>query len=314
MIFLFFYSPPGFLLFPEAFFIPNLLFAKILFMDKGIRIVKAGKFIYLLDQALQGDLCMEGKPDFLGKKVVFVYPPDIVKDALMKFLSDREYEVYTLMDHTKIPQIFKAYPDTIFFLNIDTVLPEWEWQGFIRHKNKSCPGIQFGVHSFRVSDREQLEYYLFDLEIKCGFIQLKQGIKSASDMILKVMLANEVKGRRKYLRYQCMEEDNAFLNFKYKDRLIKGRITDVSSVGVSCKLESPPNLSKNELISNIQMRLKGFIVHLDVILMGSRNIEGEQTTYVFLYRGEQLSKEKSRIRTFIYAALQKQFNREFLLS
>ena len=118
---------------------------------------------------------METNQEFLGKKIIFVHPPDLVRGPLMDLLAEREYEVYTLMEHTKISHIYRAYPDSIFFLNIDTALNEAEWQLYIKELNQSCTGISLGIFSFRISEKEQVQHYLLDLGISCGFIQLKQG-------------------------------------------------------------------------------------------------------------------------------------------
>ncbi|MDC7231890.1 MAG: hypothetical protein PQJ58_01565 [Spirochaetales bacterium] len=251
--------------------------------------------------------------DFLGKKIVFVNPPDLVKGPIMEILADEEVEVYILMNHLKVPEIAAKYPDTIFFLNIDAAQSEEEWQIFIEKMNSQIPGIQLGVMSFKITDQQQMQYYLLDLGISCGFIQLKQGTKAAADMMMKVLRANEVKGRRKYLRYQCSEEDRVSLNFSLSDLQIDGTILDISSVGMSCLLSAHQGIVKNQLIRDMQLRLRASIANTDAILMGTRVIEGEQTIYVFLFKADDPVKMKEKVRSFIFTASQKSFNREFSL-
>ncbi|MBF9017937.1 MULTISPECIES: hypothetical protein [unclassified Oceanispirochaeta] len=251
--------------------------------------------------------------DFLGKKIVFVNPPDLVKGPIMEILTDEELEVYVLMDHQKIPAIVAKYPDTIFFINVDAVQVENEWQIFIENLNSVNPGIQIGIMSFKITDPEQVQYYLLDLGVSCGFIQLKQGTKAASDMMMKVLKANEVKGRRKYIRYQCNLEDRAAVNFSLFDTQVNGEILDISSVGMSCTLGAHQGLVQNQLIRNTQMRLRGVIVNTDVILIGSRVVSGEQSVYVFLFKADAQAKVKEKVRFFIFNAFQKSFNKEFSL-
>ena len=257
---------------------------------------------------------MEGNQDFLGKKIIFVHPPDLVRGPLMDLLAEREYEVYTLMEHRKISQIYKAYPDTVFFLNIDTALNEAEWQAYIKELNDSCPGILLGILSFRISEKDQVQYYLLELGLSCGFIQLKQGVKAAGEMMLKVLTANEVKGRRKFLRYQCRFEDRSTVLFSEEGLDVTGSVQDISSVGMSCVMDSSVALVKNQLIRNMQLRLKGVIVNCDSILMGTRSATGQDTLYVFLFRLDQGDKMKSRIRNYIYNSFQRQLEREFDIS
>ncbi len=257
---------------------------------------------------------MKSNQDFQGKKIFFVHPPDLVRGPLMDLLSEREYEVYTLREHVKIPHLFRAYPDSVFFLNIDTAMNESEWQLYIEDMNRNCPDILLGILSFRISAKDQIQYYLLELGIRCGFIQLKQGVQAAGDMMLKVLTANEVKGRRKYLRYQCRYEEKSVVRFTDEGVDATGSIQDISSVGMSCYMTSPVSLVKNQLVRNMQLRLKGVIVSCDAILMGTRAVAGEETLYVFLFRMDPGDKMKSRIRTYIYNAFQKQLDHDFDLS
>jgi hypothetical protein len=251
--------------------------------------------------------------DFPGKKVVFVNPPDLVKGPIMAILSDEELEVYTLLDHEKISEIVIKYPDTIFFINVDAVQSEKEWQFFIGELNSDHPGIQIGIMSFKINDPEQVQHYLLDLAAGCGFIQLKQGTKAATDMMMKVLKVNEVKGRRKYIRYQCKMDDSATVNFSLTETQIDGDILDISSVGMSCHLSAHQGLVKNQLVRDVQMRLRGAIVNTDIILIGTRVVPGEQSIYVFLFKADAPDKMKERIRNFIFSAFQKSFNKEFSL-
>jgi len=257
---------------------------------------------------------MDINTEFLGKKIIFVNPHDIVKNELINTLTEKEFEVYILLEYTKIPEIHAKYPDSIFFLNIDTVQTESEWQHFIKNLSTNCPGIQFGILSFKISDREQIQYYLLDLGVNCGFIQLKQGAAAATEMMLKVLMVNEVKGRRKYIRYQCQEDDRCTINLSVDDASLDGDVQDISSIGMSCTINNfHGDLVKNQLFRNTQLRLRGVLVNTDVILMGSRAVAGNQTIFVFLFHSQVLDKMKTKIRSFICSSLQRNFSREFAL-
>ena len=255
---------------------------------------------------------IQGK-DFLGKKIVFVYPPEVVQGELLSVLYNEELEAYTLQDHRKIPDIVEKHPDTLFFLNIDTVLNDLEWQKLVEDLQKRYPHIMLGILTFKI-DKDLHELYLMELGVKCGYIQLKLGLQKAKDMMIKILEANEVRGRRQYLRYQCSENCQASLNFKMSDDLLTGNILDISSVAMSCHLSAHQGLAKNQLISRMQMRLKGAIVITDAVLVGSRIVQDEQTIYVFLFKTDTPEKIRPKIRTFISQNLQMNFNREFNLS
>jgi len=257
---------------------------------------------------------MEEKAAIQGKKIIFVNPPDIVKNELIDTLTDKEFEVYVLLDYKKVPEIHDKYPDSLFFLNIDTAQTEQEWQLYIKDLSLICPGIQFGILSFKISDKDQIQYYLLDLGVQCGFIQLKQGVAAATEMMLKVLIVNEAKGRRKYIRYQCQEDDRCTLNFPVDDSNFDGEILDISSIGMSCTIHRlKQDLVRNQLVRNVQLRLRGVLVNTDAILMGTRVVKGDQTIYVFLFNAHTLDKMKTKIRSFVCTSLQRNFNREFAL-
>ena len=252
---------------------------------------------------------MELHKVMVGKKIVFVHPPDIVSKHLMQVLAVREFEVYSLLDHSKIKWISSVYPETIFFINIDAVQSEEEWELFLSKTKKLKPGLLLGVFSFKISEPARISHYVMDLGVSCGFIQLKQGVQASSDMMLKILEANEARGRRKYLRYKC-EGAQATLNLRIEDNQVNGRIRDISSVGMAFVLESRDALVKNQLIKNIQLRLKGVLVNTNGVIMGSRS-ENVQTVYVLLFQSQDIQSVREKIHSYIQNALQKEFEEEF---
>ena len=251
--------------------------------------------------------------DFLGKKIVFVYPPEVVQGELLSILNNEELETYTLQDHSKISDIVEKYPDTLFFLNIDAVLNDLEWQDLVKNLHRRYPHILIGILTFKI-DEELHEMYLMELGVKCGYIQLKLGLQKATDMMIKILEANEARGRRQYLRSQCGANSRATLNFKSKEDLLTGEILDISSVAMACHLSAHQGLEKNQLISRMQLRLKGAIVITDAVLVGERVVKNEQTIYVFLFKTDAPEKIRPKIRSFVSQNLQVLFNREFNLS
>jgi len=245
-----------------------------------------------------------------GRKIVFVYPPEIVKEHLLEILSDREYEVYTLKDHHNIDAVLLKYPGTIFYLNIDAVLDDQEWQKLISRLIESYPGLQLGVLSQKITDQKTVGHYLMNLGVSCGFIQLKQGLQAASEMMIKLLEASEARGRRKYLRFKCSSEDQAVFNLKLNGALSGGSVQDISSVGMSCIFDHPADLVKNQVVDDIQLKLKSIIVNTSGVVLGNRQQEN-QVIYVILFKSSDLSRNKTKIRNYIHSAHQKKFDQEF---
>ncbi|MEA1911727.1 MAG: PilZ domain-containing protein, partial [Spirochaetota bacterium] len=167
-----------------------------------------------------------------GKKVFFLYPQSVIQEELISFLLKNEYEVYFLNDHIKAKRIFRQFNNSICFINIDDGLKEAEWGEYISslRSDSEIKGLQIGILSYN-NDPGLMQKYLMDIGVEAGFIQLKLGIKQSTEIILKVLDANEAKGRRKFVRVNCENDQRVVLNFNHKDSSYEGQIIDLSSVG-----------------------------------------------------------------------------------
>ncbi|MDC7222673.1 MAG: PilZ domain-containing protein [Spirochaetales bacterium] len=224
-------------------------------------------------------------------------------------MSENEYEVYVLNDQRKLDSLMNRFPDSIVYVNVDGTLTENEWKNYLKTLLSQHPGLQVGVLSGRITDMNMVNSYIMDVGINCGVIQLRQGVKECADNMLKVLEANEAKGRRKYLRYQCGYNDRITLNFPHVNNQYRGHIIDISSVGLSCVFDEPVQLTKNELLKDVQLKLNGILLTTDCILIGSRDDQGT-LHYVLLYRfPPERKSQRSKIRNFIHTSLQKQLER-----
>jgi len=244
-----------------------------------------------------------------GKKVFFVLPHEIVREHIIKILSENEYEVYIINDQRKLETLVHRYPDSILYINIDGTLTESEWKTTIGKLISQNAGLQVGILSGRITDPEMVNSYILDVGISCGFIQLRQGVKDCSAHMIKVLEANEAKGRRKYLRLKCELNGQTTLNFNHYASHYKGSILDISSVGLSCVFDTSPDLTKNELLTNIQLKLGGFLLNTDAVIIGSRNDQGT-IIYVLLFKfpPERVA-QRSKIRSYIHNTLQKELEK-----
>ena len=285
--------------------------------DKGLRNAAGEPQNCLLQPYPVSDRIENMKPSLanIGKKIIFVYPPELVKQQLLEVLSENEFEVYTIRDEKKVKQIAATYSESIFFFNLDTGLSESMWRQFLLGLKKEIETLQMGLLSFNVSSPDVIQEYVLEYGVNCGFIQLKQGAKVAEDMMLKILNANEAKGRRKYIRYTCRGADQVSLNLKVGGRIIQGNIDDISSVGIGCQiLSAQVSLEKNQLVSDIQMRLRGVLVHAAGVVLGMRNMPDGAVKYVILFTENREHRVKQKIRSFIHNALQRQFDAEFMLN
>lgn len=247
----------------------------------------------------------------LGKKVFFLYPHSVIKDELIKLIIHYEYEVYLTNKHEKMVALLSRYPDSVIFINIDEELKETEWEEYIRGlmKNPATKTVKIGIMSYD-NNPDLKKKYLMDIMVSCGFINLKLGLKESATIILKTLEANEVKGRRKYVRIRCTDKNPATFNAKIQDRLQEGIIIDISSVGMACRFNSHSvQLLPKQSINDIQLRLRGAICKAGGTIIGTRIQEG-QTIYVLLFEKNLAPESKSKIQQFIYNSLQNQIDRE----
>jgi len=246
----------------------------------------------------------------LGRKVFFIYPHSVIQNQLIQDLVDREYEVYFINDYKKVESICEYYTSPIIFINIDEGLEEPEWEKLIRNlmKNESSNHSMIGILTYN-ENALLTQKYLMDLMVPCGFIKLKLGVNDSTDIIIKTLDANEVKGKRKYVRANC-NTDKATLNISYKGSLYSGSIVDISSVGMAVNFDNNLDLEKNAYLKDIQLKLRGILLRVSAVVIGHRDVEGDKTIYVLLFDQYVTTQIKSKLRSYINRTLQNEMERK----
>lgn len=247
--------------------------------------------------------------ELFGKKIFFLYPPPMIKEELLKEIVANEYEVYFVQDEKKALKLINKFPLSICFINIDDGLNESEWEAWIQNvlKSEKLNTVGIGILSFN-SDDELKKKYLIDIGIQCGFIKLKMGLQESTKIILDVLKANEAKGRRKYVRGDCRNDQLANLNMKSGSNLIRAKIYDISSVGFSCVFENDPVFKKNTLLNDVQLSLRGVNLKIDGVVFGQHEDEG-LTKYVVLFANKVDLDQKNKLRLYIRTLLQQDMDK-----
>lgn len=249
-------------------------------------------------------------PDDLGKKVFFLYPHNIIQEDLINEILREEYEVYFVKDHLKAVRIFKKYPNSILFINIDTVMPEPKWDAYIKSlvTDSGLKSFKIGVISYN-EDENIRSKYIQKIGLPCGYIKLKAGVKETKDLLLKTLIINDAKGRRKYVRARCENDVNAKFNVKIYDKLLTGDILDISSVGMACRFDTNIDMPINTSFSDIQLKLKGSLVTVSGKILGVRKNEYDRT-YVILFDPSMPHFIKDKIFSYIFKYLQSNLETE----
>jgi hypothetical protein len=247
---------------------------------------------------------MEQNAAGAGKKIFFLYPHSVIHDELLDQLIMSGFEAYTVRDHKRARGLLTLFPDSIMFINIDEGLKEKEWEAYIREiqqdeKTKEC---RLGILSYN-TDRDLMQKYLMDMSIPCGYIQLKLGLQESTRIILSALNANEAKGRRKYIRASCEDEVNTTMNYKNGENTYYGKLLDISSAGVAAKINHFGDFPPNSLLRDVQLRLRGSLVMINLILMGKR--QDDKDVWIFLFDPRMTPEYKLTIHHFIKQNLQR---------
>ena len=246
---------------------------------------------------------MDNEPSLLGKKVFFLYPPSVVRDDLVAYLLENEFEIYMLKDPEVARKLLRKFPDSILFVNIDEGMSETAWEKWIRDVLSSPETVNVGLGIVTYNSDEDLQRkYLMNVGIRCGFVQLKLGLDRSAKILMDMLTANEAKGRRKYVRANCAGDSLSAVNLMHSGNQVRGIIKDISVVGFSCTFDPELRIQKNTLLPDIQLKLRGVLVKVEGIVFGTRG--AESTDYVILFSKKVNSIARSKIRRYIQIVLQ----------
>jgi hypothetical protein len=183
-----------------------------------------------------------------------------------------------------------------------------EWDKWIGVLLISLPDLKIGIFTNDTEDEIKKKFTNYD-KIKCGCMHLKLDLKKSYSKIFEMLVAMNIKGRRKYLRATTENEAMATMNINVSSGFIKATIKDISVVGVSCTFEHDPNLKKNELFKDIQIRLQSMLLKAEAVVFGSR-MNGNEKIYVFIFTQRIGPDVKVKIRKYIQQNLQTKMDNE----
>jgi hypothetical protein len=250
--------------------------------------------------------------DITGKKVFFLYPTALVQNEMAEELIQQELEVYLVRDPGKLRRVLKRYPNSVVLICIDNGPTEKEWEVWIRGvmSDPSTAAVSIGVLSGENNDA-LINKYLNNIRVKCGYVVIRPDIKRAIIQVLENLKGVDAWGRRKFLRVSTGNDINTAVNIPHNGEFIKGYIKDISVAGFSCYFEIDPQIEKNSLISNIQVKLQSVLLKGEGIVFGSR-MDGVMKIYVIIFTQRTDPSVRARIRKFIQWVLQTKIDREMI--
>ena len=243
------------------------------------------------------------EPSAAGKKIFILYPHSVIKDELLDILIMAGFESYVLHDHKRALSLLDKFPDSIMFINIDEGMSEREWEAYIKGimENPNTKECRLGILSYN-TDQRLMKKYLMEIAVPCGYIQLKIGIKESTKIMLNALEVNEARGRRKFIRAFCEEDMNATVNAKSYSGFYYGKILDISAAGFAARFDKFDDLPNNSVIEDMQLKLRGGLVHTNAVVMGRR---GGENVWIFLFDVTKMNPDqKLVIHRFIKHTLQ----------
>jgi hypothetical protein len=253
----------------------------------------------------------DNNPGILGKKVFFLYPSALTQNEIVSELAQQEYEVYIIRDKDIMTEILCHYPSSVLFASIDETLQPKDWEAFIREiqENDKTKNVVIGV-LVNTDNDDAKRFYLNTLKISGGCVPIKSNTGKAVKNILETLKSAEAKGRRKYVRANIRNDPMATINISHNGSYINGTILDISAVGLSCVFQTDPELEKNSLFPDIQIKLQSSLLKVEGIIFGSRMGDAEKV-YVILFTKKIDPAVQTKIRMYIQKTLQLEMDREY---
>lgn len=244
-----------------------------------------------------------------GKKIFFLYPSAVIQNEIAAELTQQEYEVYLVRDHGALRRALKKFPDSLVFANLDDKLSEQEWESWMRNVQEDPGTAQTGVGALTAQLNEDLrQKYTGVMKLPCGYTVINKADPAQTvAQIMEFLRVMNARGRRKYLRATSDREDLTTVNIPHNGHYFKGGIRDISVAGLSCVFTPDPDLDKNSLCKNMQIKLQSMILKGEGIVFGSR-LEGLMRIYVFIFTQRMYPETKAKIRRYVQTILQEKMD------
>lgn len=227
-----------------------------------------------------------------GRKVFFIAPDRSLfpENYLEEYLT-LGYECYFvdsdifLPISIKIDIILSIFVDSILFFNIDAPIQNLSWETLIARMHEKYPNALFGVTYAKkqsLLDKQRLErYYLMDLGIQCGCVQLEYQKKNNFGLIERMLFANQARGHRKNVRAIC--DSSCSVKFYNKQKaFIREPLNDLSLSHFSITIEDAGiEFNQYEKI-DAQFLIKGQHISSNAVLFMVRQL-GLKTLYIFAF-------------------------------
>lgn len=231
-----------------------------------------------------------------GRKTFFIAPDELLlsQDFLEEYLA-KDFECYFIKNDlnnsitTKVKTILSLFSDSIIFFNIDYHIENegTDWPHFIGQIAHDFPNVCIGImYEKRKTLKEKYmieKFYLYQLGIQGGCVQLEFQKYRNFVLIEKVLFANQAMGRRKTVRAIC-SNNNCYINLEdNKGKQLYLPINDISLSHFSITMKDEnQDVNLNNRLMNLSFIVKGMRFISNAMLFTKREIQ-DGTLYVFAF-------------------------------
>ncbi len=194
-----------------------------------------------------------------GKKVFFLYPNYSFQSDIVERLRTLEYEVYIVNDYRNVKNILRKNPDSLLYVNIDNFFNAASWVKFLTtlEADENYSTCKMGIITDK-NDKETLKKFEEETLHDAGIISLTKDSEENFRMIVKQLDSNNAKGRRQYVRANCLDDPTAEVFWITNNIMYKLKIIDISAVGIAVRIpvKQAGALRPGQVLKDINLMLK----------------------------------------------------------
>lgn len=243
----------------------------------------------------------------IGKKIFFITPTPTIKKYVVSALRDDELEVYVIDNYKMVKNILAKNPGSLCFFNLDSGLSLMGWFIMLEDlsNDESLGDMVIGLISDRLGDSEKA-FIQQRAKIEGGIHRANSSPLKLLESIREVAAAQKAKGRRQYVRANCLAEDQHELMWNQENTAIKMKLVDISTSGVAVKVQQKflPYIKENAKIHGATLRLGTRQFLIDFIVYGIHQ-RGPNTLMITLFNSDTVRVLHSDLQSYIYEILQK---------
>ncbi len=255
---------------------------------------------------------MSNEPLDLGKKVFFLHPPPEFQDIVIPMLSSAGYELYQLSSYKHAKAILKEYPDSVFYICIDQELLIDQWYNYVSSfsNDGELSQVIIGIMATYAGKNEK-NHFLLNTLIPGGFVALNQEPIVTHDYIHSILMINNAKGKRNFVRAFCEDQTDVFATYKVKGHSCPLRISNISSAGLLCVAQKKLEVlfQQNKNLTTFSINLRGQNIDCNVTVF--RTYSNEDKLFIVLLFTEELSYlKKASIDMYVRTLLQERIDKK----